>query len=698
MSHIKETLSQNLCVLNLKLPQDHKYDLEAAVRFFGQLHAIILRADISTDFFSLEISATSTLIEFFIIFPENYKTFVSNQLYSTYPEIQLSEVNDYLESDAGEGVSKKIIAFTLEQPSTIPLRSYKQTTQNQLLQVVKIVSQLKEKEHVLLQLKIRPINHKLKDHENEKFYQFELTAQILADTANEVSRITESIVKGYQAYSGTDLNRLVTVEKKSGFSLLKSKLAGSPSVENKFYSRFLSKKTTNVTSATVIASLFHLPTPDFKQLPINWVASKKLAPPLYLPQQGSRILAETDYRGGHIKFGINTEDRLRHMLILGEKNTGKTNLLKTQIIADIYDGQGLTYFVQGTEDLAEILELIPKHRANDVCIINVEDVEYPVGLNLLKSNTQALATRSEIARLATNSIKTILKESWDTEIEEIFYKAILTLLHSQKVTLLALPRFLLDSNYRSHILAQVTDKRLQKYWQEEFGASGRRRLPLKLREAVTYLQSLLEKPVLRNSLGQIAPKFSFSTAISANKIVLINLHSPQIQESTTELLTSLILSELLIISDIRVGESGPENHYLYLDEPVGLDSDIFIELLKKATKAQMGVIVSALAKEYSSLQSADKINDLTKTKALFTQSQDFAPFTAEELTGLKYGQAYLSLSINLQTSGFFSIKSLIANFPKVDLRAELIKTSRQNYALFREKVEEKINRWADKKL
>jgi type IV secretory pathway VirB4 component len=47
------------------------------------------------------------------------------------------------------------------------------------------------------------------------------------------------------------------------------------------------------------------------------------------------FFGETNFRGQNKKFGIKSDDRLRHMYIIGKTGMGKTELLKNMIIQDI---------------------------------------------------------------------------------------------------------------------------------------------------------------------------------------------------------------------------------------------------------------------------------------------------------------------------------------------------------------------------
>ena len=97
------------------------------------------------------------------------------------------------------------------------------------------------------------------------------------------------------------------------------------------------------------------------------------------------LLAKTSFRGSEHKFGIKTDDRRRHMYVIGKTGMGKTTLLENMAIADIMNGKG-TAIVDPHGDFAEkVLSFIPSRRANDVIYFNPSDTDYPVAFNVMES-------------------------------------------------------------------------------------------------------------------------------------------------------------------------------------------------------------------------------------------------------------------------------------------------------------------------
>src|ERR1700728_4417801 len=90
-------------------------------------------------------------------------------------------------------------------------------------------------------------------------------------------------------------------------------------------------------------------------------------PKLFLMDE-NRItyFAETDARNKRLKFGIKSDDRSRHMYIIGKTGMGKATLLENMAIQDIQNGKGLAFIDPHGKTSDFLLYYIPKERIKDV--------------------------------------------------------------------------------------------------------------------------------------------------------------------------------------------------------------------------------------------------------------------------------------------------------------------------------------------
>ena len=99
------------------------------------------------------------------------------------------------------------------------------------------------------------------------------------------------------------------------------------------------------------------------------------------------LFAETNFRNQRRRFGIKRDDRRRHMYIIGKTGMGKTTLLANLILSDIQNGHGCCYIDPHGDTAEELLDFVPSERINDVVYFNPADTDYPVGFNILETES-----------------------------------------------------------------------------------------------------------------------------------------------------------------------------------------------------------------------------------------------------------------------------------------------------------------------
>ena len=94
-------------------------------------------------------------------------------------------------------------------------------------------------------------------------------------------------------------------------------------------------------------------------------------------------IGRLNYRNRHERFGMYAQDRLRHLLILGQTGCGKTTIIQTMAKSDFENGAGLMV-LDPHGDLVEVLaKAIPKHRKNDLVYFDPADKDKPFLFNPL---------------------------------------------------------------------------------------------------------------------------------------------------------------------------------------------------------------------------------------------------------------------------------------------------------------------------
>ena len=115
-------------------------------------------------------------------------------------------------------------------------------------------------------------------------------------------------------------------------------------------------------------------------------------------------LAKANWRNANAIFGIKEKDRFFHKYILGQTGTGKTTLLQTMILQDIYVGNGLCLIDPHGDLVERVFQNIPPYRQKDLVYFNVTRPDMPFRFNPL------LHVDAEQRPLLASSFLEILKK------------------------------------------------------------------------------------------------------------------------------------------------------------------------------------------------------------------------------------------------------------------------------------------------
>lgn len=85
---------------------------------------------------------------------------------------------------------------------------------------------------------------------------------------------------------------------------------------------------------------------------------------------------------------IKTEDRRRHVYIIGKSGVGKSVLISNMAKQDIRNGSGVCVVDPHGDLVEDILTCIPEERIDDVIYFNPSDTERPIGLNMLEAKSE----------------------------------------------------------------------------------------------------------------------------------------------------------------------------------------------------------------------------------------------------------------------------------------------------------------------
>lgn len=417
------------------------------------------------------------------------------------------------------------------------------------------------------------------------------------------------------------------------------------------------------------------------------------------------FFAKTNFRNQERVFGIKTDDRRRHMYIIGKTGMGKTNLLENLVVQDIRNGHGVCYIDPHGDTAEKLLKAVPSHRINDVIYLNPADQNYPLAFNVMESVDPDY--RHLVASGLIGVFKKIWADSWGPRLEYILRNAILALLEYPGSTLLGVTRILVDKKYRERVVEKVTDPVIRQFWVDEFPKWSDK----VLQEVVSPIQNkvgqFLSSSLIRNIVGQTQSSFDIRDIMDSQKILILNLSKGRIGEDNSALLGAMMITkiQLAAMGRVDIEEDTRKDFYLYVDEFQNFATESFANILSEARKYRLNLI---LANQYIT-QIDEKVRDAIfgnagtiisfRVGAMDAEflEKEFAPvFVQNDIVNLPKYNIYLKLMIDGIAGDAFSATTLPPVYIGDTLENEekIIAYSRERYASSKDEVEEKISRWA----
>jgi len=239
--------------------------------------------------------------------------------------------------------------------------------------------------------------------------------------------------------------------------------------------------------------------------------------------KGKTILGK-DESGQFVAVG--DTNRQSGMYVLGVQGVGKSSLLEQLIYQDICKGYAVVVIDPHGDLVDHCIAQMPAERLSQAFLLDMEDENFPFGLNLLSSKGKR---SSKEEAMAVDRVMHVFEAVWgdvltQQNLPRYLRAGILALREHTNMTLLDLYSFLQDDGYRERILNGVKDASIREFWEHQYNLltpSGRRR---EVASLLNRLESLfMGRFLVRNILGQGVTTLDFRTAIEQRKILFIRL-------------------------------------------------------------------------------------------------------------------------------------------------------------------------------
>ena len=453
-----------------------------------------------------------------------------------------------------------------------------------------------------------------------------------------------------------------------------------------------------------LASVFHFPVgvsnnPQLKE------AKAGIAPaPIEMGTDGI-VLGVNSYRGNNTEIRMNREDRMRHMYVIGQTGTGKTNILLNMVTQDIRNGDGCCYIDPHGTDIQTILSRIPKERIDDVIYFDPAYTARPMGLNMLEYDPRYPEQKTFVVNELMGIFNKLfdMKTSGGPMFEQYFKNSAFLIMEDPEsgCTLLEISRVLSDKAFRDMKLSKCKNPIIKQFWVAAEQTTGEQALSNFIPYITSKFDNFISNDIMRPVVLQEKSVFNFREIMDNKKILLVNLSKGRLGEINANLIGLLLVGKIQMAALSRVDMFGkPMNDfYLYIDEFQNVTTDSIASILSEARKYRLSLNV---AHQYIS-QLEDNIKNAifgnVGSMAVFRVSPEdaeflepkFKPtFSAQDIIKIDNYNAYVSMLVKGQPTKPFNMETIAPEKGNPEIVDSLKELSYLKYGRDREEVEAEI--------
>lgn len=432
----------------------------------------------------------------------------------------------------------------------------------------------------------------------------------------------------------------------------------------------------------------------------RWNASPSI--PTSLTDPNCCPFGTSNYRHQSFPVGMAREDRRRHLFVLGNSGSGKSSLLKLLMQKDFEHGYGVGVLDPNGALIDDVLNLIPRERADDVVIFDPEDIDFPASLNPFE-----LVGESSRLRVASGLIEMFhirFEEQWSDRIEHLLLYTVLALLNTQWTTVLSLRRMLVEEEYRKSVIPNIQDRVVRDFWQFEFPYWEKDHLETAIEPIRRMVGEFVGSETLRLCLGQPFNKFDFREIIDSKKILLMKISNQALGDDNASLLGAMVLTRIYQAAMSRADTPYDRRNdfYLFVDDFDEFATASFDEILSESRKYALNLTVTTnnLGLLPVSLRSTifgnvgNLISFRTTSEDSSALARELLPrVSASDLTNLPAREFYAKLSVRSISQEVFSGRTLDLQYPAESMKERAIRHSRMRYCLPRDQAIDVIQTW-----
>ena len=328
-------------------------------------------------------------------------------------------------------------------------------------------------------------------------------------------------------------------------------------------------------------------------------------------------------------IGISDEKRLTHVLNLGPTGYGKTQLLAQTALQDGYKGHGLCIVNPKGDLIDEFIAKLPEERWEDIIYINPGQEEV-ASVNVLEPYTEGMTPvqKENQKEIIVSDLIDLFKrrsENWGDQfgrILEILLRAHidLNIRNNECNTLVDVYRCVINPDELDDLIDRTDDLVVREQL-------------VRIREDITSyemgplrrrLNDFMMNSVIRRFIDGKGSVIDFREAVNQGKIILVDIRKGEVGGTVSEIVGSIVITEVWSAVQSRVTQPVEERQpfYLFIDELqnfVGEESN-FVKILSESREYRLGCWLSTQYLEHLPVKMRRSVTNNCRTKICFNPS------------------------------------------------------------------------------
>jgi len=740
--------------------------ISAMEQFYAGMHSISEGTNNEKEnYFTLEIALSSVSDQVIIYagIPNKHISLFEKQVLAFYHDAKIKDIpDDYNVFNEQGGSAGAYAAFS--ERAVLPIKTYENIEHDPMNMILNVFSKLKtEGEGAAIQIVIAPAGdkfikdfHKILDdvkdgtsvkYAADHFYKFnhaflKASKEIIFGTEKKKEENKEKYMKGRRA---VDEGAVEKIGNKVKSTIMKANIRIIASSENKERAEAILKEIessfnqfTEAASNSIffeemkgselkklfhdfsyrafspekvlpmnlkeLSSVFHFPVGISGQAQLKEAKAGIAPAPVEMGKEGI-LLGINSYRGRETEVRMAREDRVRHMYVIGQTGTGKTNIMLNMITQDIKNGDGCCYIDPHGTDIQTILSRIPQERIDDVIYFDPAYTARPMGLNMLEFDPKYPEQKTFVVNELMGIFNKLfdMKTSGGPMFEQYFKNSAFLIMEDPEsgCTLLEISRVLADKEFRDMKLSKCKNPIIRQFWIAAEQTTGEQSLANFVPYITSKFDNFISNDIMRPVVLQEKSVFNFRKIMDEKKILLVNLSKGRLGEMNANLIGLVLVGKIQMAALSRVDMFGQKmnDFYLYIDEFQNVTTDSISSILSEARKYRLSLNI---AHQYiSQLEEGIKnsvfgnvgsmaVFRVSSEDAEFLEKRFQPTFKASDIMKLDNYNAYVSMLVNGQPTKPFNIATLPPEKGNPELVESLKELSYLKYGRDREEIETEI--------